>query len=591
MTAGQPGTDVAVPPFPEPPGDGGAGDGAGDGASGSGRGGAFGRWWRGGNRTLPVLGAVAVVSLAAGLGLSRLIINPADAAARTAPPPAGPITVPVESRELSNDVTIRGDVVFDDAADVRVETSDLGERAVVTGQVPEVGATFDAGSVALEIAGRPVIVLPGGLPTYRTLRVGVSGPDVVQLKQALGQLGIDAGDPASDAYDAATARGVEALYQRSGYAAPAPSDEEAEALSTAEQGVRSAQAEVTAAETALSTAGRGGSAAGDVAQADADVRQAERARDVARATLADREAACGAATPSPEVDCSSAGLLQARNAVADAEDAVGVAAARRAQLDAAPDTSGEQASLTSARQSLTDAQKALTEAQQAVITVLPASEVVYLETLPRRVDAVSVQRGGTVDGTVMSVSGAKLEVVASAAKADAALLEVGATGTVVAGDLEVPVTVTELRTDDSSGGSGGSGDDQGGDGGGSGSGGGAGRTTVVLTPGDLTPEQVAELQGSNVRVTIPVSSTGGAVLAVPLAALTAGPGGESRVELVGGDDDDATVLVEVETGLAAGGYVEVTGVDRELAEGDLVVIGSSGEQDDPTADPTAGSDG
>lgn len=586
MTAGQPGTDVAVPPFPEPPGDGGAG--AGDGAGGSGRGGAFGRWWRGGNRTLPVLGAVAVVSLAAGLGLSRLIINPADAAARTAPPPAGPITVPVESRELSNDVTIRGDVVFDDAADVRVETSDLGERAVVTGQVPEVGATFDAGSVALEIAGRPVIVLPGGLPTYRTLRVGVSGPDVVQLKQALGQLGIDAGDPASDAYDAATARGVEALYQRAGYAAPAPSDEEAEALSAAEQGVRSAQAEVTAAETALATAGRGGSAAGDVAQADADVRQAERARDVARATLADREAACGAPTPSPEVDCSSAGLLQARNAVADAEDAVGVAAARRAQLDAAPDTSGEQASLTSARQSLTDAQKALTEAQEAVITVLPASEVVYLETLPRRVDAVSVQRGGTVDGTVMSVSGAKLEVVASAAKADAALLEVGATGTVVAGDLEVPVTVTELRTDDSSGGSGGSGDDQGGEDG-SGSGSGAGRTTVVLTPDDLTPEQVAELQGSNVRVTIPVSSTGGAVLAVPLAALTAGPGGESRVELMG--DDDATELVEVETGLAAGGYVEVTGVDRDLAEGDLVVIGSSGEQDDPTADPTAGSDG
>lgn len=589
MTAGQPGTDVAVPAFPEPPG-GGAGDG-GDGTAASGRGGAFGRWWRGGNRTLPVLGAVAVVSLAAGLGLSRLIINPADAAARTAPPPAGPITVPVESRELSNDVTIRGDVVFDDAADVRVETSDLGERAVVTGQVPEVGATFDAGSVALEIAGRPVIVLPGGLPTYRTLRVGVSGPDVVQLKQALGQLGIDAGDPASDAYDAATARGVEALYQRAGYAAPAPSDEEADALSSAEQGVRSAQAEVTAAQTALATAGRGGGAAGDVAQADADVRQAERARDVARATLADREAACGAATPSPEVDCTSAGLLQARNAVADAEDAVGVAAARRAQLDAAPDTSGEQASLTSARQALTDAQKALTEAQEAVVTVLPASEVVYLETLPRRVDSVSVQRGGTVDGTVMSVSGAKLEVVASAAKADAALLEVGATGTVVAGDLEVPVTVTELRAEDSSGGSGGSGDDQGsgGDGGGSGGSGGSGRTTVVLSPGDLTPEQVAELQGSNVRVTIPVSSTGGAVLAVPLAALTAGPGGESRVELMG--DDDTTVLVEVETGLAAGGYVEVTGVDRELSEGDLVVIGSAGEQDDPTADPSAGTDG
>ena len=31
--------------------------------------------------------------------------------------------------------------------------------------------------------GRPVIVLPGDLPVYRTLRVGVSGPDVIQLNR------------------------------------------------------------------------------------------------------------------------------------------------------------------------------------------------------------------------------------------------------------------------------------------------------------------------------------------------------------------------------------------------------------------------
>jgi hypothetical protein len=116
---------------------------------------------------------------------------------------------------------------------------------------------------------------------------------------------------------------------------------------------------------------------------------------------------------------------------------------------------------------------------------------------------------------------------------------------------------------------------------------------VVLVPGELTPEQVAALQGSNVRVTIPVSSTGGAVLAVPLAALTAGPGGESRLEVMG--DDGTTTLVEVETGLAADGYVEVTGVDRDLAEGELVVIGKSGgaagSDDATTAEPTSGSDG
>lgn len=533
------------------------------------------RSWRSGNRTLVVLAGVAVLSLVAGLGLSRFVLNPAEAAARTAPPEAGPITVPVESRELSNDVTIRGDVVFDDAVDLRIETADLGERAVVTGQVPEVGATLDAGSVALEIAGRPVLVLPGGLPTYRTLRVGVSGPDVLQLKAALGALGIGAGDATSDTYDSATADGVAELYRRAGYPVPAPTDEQEEAVTSAERQVRSAQAEVTAAEGALASAGKGTSGGASKAEADATVRSAERAVGVAQAEL-DSCATEG---------CTPGDQARRQAEVENARDAVGVAQAARAALDAAPDTSSERAGVTAAREGLADARTALEEARRETIVALPASEVVYLETLPRRVDAVSVKRGGTVEGTVMSVSGATLQVVGTAAKADAALLQVGSTGTVVLDGAEIPVTVTEIAAAGSgAGGSGGSGDGgaggSGGDGGGSGD---AGRMTVTLQPGELSPEQVAALQGSNVRVTLPVASTGGAVLAVPLAALTAGPGGESRVEVLG--DDDTTSLVEVTTGLAAGGYVEVTGAGgATLAEGDLVVIGTSGGASDEATD-------
>lgn len=533
------------------------------------------RSWRSGNRTLVVLAGVAVLSLVAGLGLSRFVLNPAEAAARTAPPEAGPITVPVESRELSNDVTIRGDVVFDDAVDLRIETADLGERAVVTGQVPEVGATLDAGSVALEIAGRPVLVLPGGLPTYRTLRVGVSGPDVLQLKAALGALGIGAGDATSDTYDSATADGVAELYRRAGYPVPAPTDEQEEAVTSAERAVRSAQAEVTAAEGALASAGKGTSGGASKAEADATVRSAERAVGVAQAEL-DSCATEG---------CTPGDQARRQAEVENARDAVGVAQAARAALDAAPDTSSERAGVTAAREGLADARTALEEARRETIVALPASEVVYLETLPRRVDAVSVKRGGTVEGTVMSVSGATLQVVGTAAKADAALLQVGSTGTVVLDGAEIPVTVTEIAAAGSgAGGSGGSGD---GGAGGSGDGGGgsgdAGRMTVTLQPGELSPEQVAALQGSNVRVTLPVASTGGAVLAVPLAALTAGPGGESRVEVLG--EDDTTSLVEVTTGLAAGGYVEVTGAGgATLAEGDLVVIGTSGGASDEATD-------
>ena len=58
----------------------------------------------GGRRTIAVMAVVAVVCLAAGLGLSRLIVSPGEAAADAAPPTAGPITVPVESRVIANDV-------------------------------------------------------------------------------------------------------------------------------------------------------------------------------------------------------------------------------------------------------------------------------------------------------------------------------------------------------------------------------------------------------------------------------------------------------------------------------------------------------
>lgn len=138
----------------------------------------------GSTRTIGMMALTAVVSLGAGLGLSRVITSPSEAAAQAAPPPAGPITVPVELRELNNDVVLRGDAVYEDPASVTVETGDLGGPAVVTGHVPEVGTTVDAGDVLLEVAGRPVILLTGDLPVYRTLRVGVFGPDVLQLKAA-----------------------------------------------------------------------------------------------------------------------------------------------------------------------------------------------------------------------------------------------------------------------------------------------------------------------------------------------------------------------------------------------------------------------
>ena len=488
-----------------------------------------------GNRVIWVIAVVAVVSLVAGIALSRFIISPADAASNAAAPEGGLITVPVEFRALSNNVTIRGDANFADSVDVTLETGDIGGPAVVTGQVPEVGASLGPASVALEVVGRPVIVLPGDLPVYRTLRVGVSGPDVLQFKQALQSLGINPGNVSSNVFDSATAAGVAALYAAVGYPAPASAEGTKENIAAANEGIANAQDSLTAANLALQKAKAGPSQVDIIEQGNL-VAAAQR--------LVDGQ--CGS---SPDPDLASC---------VDAQEALTLAQAVSDQTLAPGDTSAESADVASANRALNAARALLTEAQQGALTYLPASEVLYLSGLPRRVDDVSVTRGSIVTASVMRVSGATLVVDASAAESDAKLLEVGDRAVLtMPDDSEHGATITSIephKTDS------GAAD--------------ASRFDVLLEPDELTLEQLQLLQGNNVKVSIAVGETDGEVLAVPLAALTAGAGGEARVEIVDpAGDGEETILIEVETGLAADGYVEITPVDGKLEEGDLVVVG------------------
>jgi hypothetical protein len=516
-----------------------------------------------GNRVIWIMALVAVVALLAGLGLGRLIVSPGQAAADAEAPTAGLITVPVESRVLANDVTIRGDATYADSVDVTLETGDIGGPAVVTGQVPEVGATLSAAQIGLEITGRPVIVMPGDLPVYRTLSVGLSGPDVLQLKQSLQAVGINPGDVASDTYDAATASAVSALYDRIGYPAPSTAEDASAQVSAANDSVAAAKQAVADAQAALAAAGAGLSEPDRIEQ-DNLVRAAQRAVAAAKA---EEKAAKNGDGPPPVVS------------VPDAEDALRLAYARRDAAVAPKDTSAETAGVAAANARLEAANAELAAAQQTTLTSLPASEVLFLPGLPRRVDEISVSRGSTISGTVMRVSGATLVISGSAAESDAALIKVGDVASLaMPDDSTLNATVTSVAPADAAGSGTGGTDGTGGEtDGGSDSGtpgAGAGRFTVLLTPDPMTPEQLAAVQGTNVRVSLPVESTAGEVLAVPLAALTAGAGAESRVEVATGTGADAeTTLVEVTTGLAADGYVEVSAVDGTLDVGDLVVVG------------------
>jgi hypothetical protein len=77
------------------------------------------------------------------------------------------------------------------------------------------------------------------------------------------------------------------------------------------------------------------------------------------------------------------------------------------------------------------------------------------------------------------------------------------------------------------------------------------------------------LVGASVRLTVPVSSTQGPVLAVPSGAVYLEPDGTSSVRRsVNGDAE----VVHVQPGVSSDGYVAVTGGD--LKPGDLVMVGT-----------------
>ena len=348
-----------------------------------------------------------------------------------------------------------------------------------------------------------------------------------------------------DAYDANLASAVQALYGRVGYPAPQAPEADRDALTTAQEGVTSAEKDLSDAEAALRKAGTGANQSARIEQ-DNLVNSAQRDLDAARTcanapTTYDPET--GAALPKEPCPMT----------VISAQEALNLANARRTEALAAPDTSNEVATRDSAATRLTAARTTLTEAQAAVLTPFPASEVVYVGSLPRRVDAVNVKRGSTVSGPVMTISGATLEIVSSLDAADAALLTVGMPVEITAGDAVLPGSITEIRasTDAAAG---------------------AGRMEVVTTPGEITEEQRTLLAGTNVRLRIPVSSTSGEVLAVPIAALTAGAGGESRVEILRDGETDPEIVV-VTTGLSASGYAEIVSSETPLEQGDLVVVG------------------
>lgn len=366
-----------------------------------------------------------------------------------------------------------------------------------------------------------------------------------------------------------------------------------EATRSAESRLRQAQGAVDSSISALNT------------RQDA-VPQAQRGRDrAARALARAEEAATKAVDAAPDREQSvldaRAKVAQATAAVAQAQRdlddavngidtanrqgtngvdaagaAVAIAQAGKGELVSPSELQSLRSALDSAIASQRRADADLADLNAKVGVSVPANEIIFLPDLPRRVDEVKVGRGEPATGAVITVTNARLAVDASVDAVDATRLRVGKIGEIEAEDLSLTLSARISKIANRPGTDGVAADKV--------------RVELTIDPpaeAGSAAFDPSTLNGINVKVTLPIQSTGKAVLAVPVAAVSIAGDGTSRVE-VEDAPDKPTRFVTVLPGLAADGYVEVTPAGGgALAEGNLVVVGSSGASDlTATADTT-----
>jgi Putative peptidoglycan binding domain len=556
-----------------------------------------------------VLGLVGGMAIGAWYAGSR-IQSPAEMAARTAPPDASPILVPVESRALSLDVVTRGTVRFGLPQPISIAPSTVKGGIGLIATLPRPNAGFQEGEVLLSVSGRPVFVLRGATPAHRDMSLRTNGGDIRQLEEALDRLGLNPGT-VDGIYDQKTSAAVERLYRKTGWDPYGPTPEQRAAILALERDWSDAVRSRLAAEAARETALRAVAAARALAEQntrqaalDSAARAGERrlpdtragqslAVETERARAAHSASAAAADVAAQIADRAIIALdprqIQTVRANAEAKLKAARAAQRKAKLegDLAIQTATREAALAGERVQVAEAavnaarlegersvraaqeqqtlaefdlkvaseraqrlERELTAARERLGVQVPADEVVFIPSLPVRVHELTASVGANASGPVMSVTDNQLSIDSQLPIAAAPLVKPGMKVAIDEQALGIKATgVVE---------------------------------TVANTPGtrgvdgyhfylgvkvESTPVNLA---GFSVRLTIPIETSKGAVTAVPTSAVSLAVDGTSRVQVERGG---VLEYVTVRPGLSAGGYVEVTAPDGRLVPGQLVVVG------------------
>jgi len=532
-----------------------------------------------------VVVAVVLSALGGWVAASR-IRSPAEIAAQTAAPSASPILVPAEERTVATAVVTRGTGRFGTPQTLTTSPSALKPSPGIVTNVPAAGTGIGEGGVVMVATGRPVFLLAGDRLGIRDLGPGLQGEDVRQLEQALARLGFGPG-PVDGVYDAGTEAAVARWYEGAGYAPFRATEDQLATIRSRESDLAAARVEVAGAADSAATAG-GDLAAAQAAHADALATQAASPAAVAaaqaqavadnqaaQAEVAARSAALDELLAAPDstpgavaaarADLASAQAnvesvrLAGEKAIADANTAAAQADDAVASTDSAVRTAEQRVgiaqSVIGARGAVADlaGQEADLERRKAGVQV-PADEVVFVPRVPVRVSELLVQPGDKLEGSVMKATDAVVAIDGSLALADASAVHPGMPVSIDEPDLGISATGTISQ--------------------------------IAQTPGTngvdgfhiwfevIVDGSPPNLVGVSLRLTVAVESSQGQVLAVPTSAVSLAADGTSRVQR---DDGHGRITsVQVQPGLTAEGYVQVTPLQGTLRAGDLVVVGVQG---------------
>ena len=280
--------------------------------------------------------------------------------------------------------------------------------------------------------------------------------------------------------------------------------------------------------------------------------------------------------------------LEGAVALKQAQDALLLAQLSFDEAVAPKDSSLASDAVSAAEQQLGQAYTDLVQVQSDVGTKLPAGEVIFVPALPSTITSVSSEAGKAPVDAVATVSGTTTLIQARVSATDADLLQVPSAVDIELRDADIATTgqLIEIQKpesgDDQNNGGGSNNGNNGNNGGNGGGGGEASRLTIIVQPDD--PTVLTDGVGYPARISITVSSTSGDVLAVPVAAISVGPDGESRVEVErdSGNTPSSVEFVKVKVGLAAQGYAEIAPLaGGTLEQGDRVVVGIDAGTGDP----------